>query len=362
MLTGNRHAFIRGTAYAALLAALVLTGCKKAPPPDGVCTYEELPAGSDVPSGQGGVQVTATTDVYFYVFDGTGKQIGYQGANRLLAVKPGEYQLKLNNSVHPISLSSKMLAKCSSGTVQATGKTDEYYYIFDAAGTQLAYNKLGSALSLFPGKFQARLNNTPTSVDVNPNAIAELKAGTLNVLGSTDEYYYVFNGAGTQLAYNKLGRALGLFAGSYNVRVNNSSVPVTITAAGAIDVQSGALVVQGATDEYYYVFNSLGTQLAYNKLGKALSFVEGAYTAKVNNGAFPVKVDPSRTNEFQTGTVTVKGTGSDYYYVFDTNGTQLGYNKLNQPLSFPAGSYSVKVANNARPVAVAAGQAVVVNW
>jgi hypothetical protein len=110
------------------------------------------------------------------------------------------------------------------------------------------------------------------------------------------------------------------------------------------------------------VFNALGTQLAYNKLGKALSFVEGAYTAKVNNVAIPVRVDPARTNEYQTGNLTVKGSGSEYYYVFDANGTQLGYNKLNLPLSFPAGSYSVKVGNNTRPATVTAGQAVAVNW
>ena len=290
----------RGVLGAVVLAALSFIGCKKAPPADGVCSYDPLPAGAEVPFGQGGVQVMAATDSYFYAFDGAGKQIAYQGANRLLPLKPGDYQIKINNTTHPVSVQSKTLAKCASGTVLGTGKTDEYYYIFDGAGTQLAYEKLGKALSLFPGKYQGRLNNTSTPVDVSPNATIELKSGLLDVLGSTDEYYYVFN--------------------------------------------------------------STGTQLAYNKLGKALSFVEGAYSAKINNVAIPVRMDPSRTNEYQTGTLTVKGSGSDYYYVFDGNGTQLGYNKLNQALSFPAGSYSVKVGNNTRPATVTAGQAVAVNW
>ncbi len=347
---------------AVVLAALSFIGCKKAPPADSVCSYDPLPAGAEVPSGQGGVQVMAATDSYFYAFDGAGKQIAYQGANRLLPLKPGDYQIKINNTTHPVSVQSKTLAKCASGTVLGSGKTDEYYYIFDGAGTQLAYEKLGKALSLFPGKYQGRLNNTSTTVDVSPNATTELKSGLLDVLGSTDEYYYVFNSTGTQLAYNKLGKALGLFPGAYTVKVNNSSAPVTIAAAGATELPAGAMVVQGTTDEYYYMFNALGTQLAYNKLGKALSFVEGAYTAKVNNVAIPVRVDPSRTNEYQTGTLTVKGSGSDYYYVFDGNGTQLGYNKLNQALSFPAGSYSLKVGNNTRPATVTAGQAVAVNW
>jgi len=345
-----------------LFLSFIFSSCKKAPQPDGVCTYDPLPAGADVPSGQGGALTTGTTDAYFYAFDTTGKQIGAQVSNRLLALKPADYQLKVNNSTHLISVPVKMLAKCSTGTVQAAGKTDEYYYIFDGAGTQLASAKLGTALSLFPGKFQARLNNTPAGVDITPNAVAELKPGTLNVLGSTDEYYYVFNTTGTQLASSKLSRALSLFAGNYTIRVNNSSAPVTIAAAGSTDVTSGALLVQGTTDEYYYVFNAMGTQLASSKLGRAVALLEGPYTAKVNNAGFPVKVDPGRTNEFQTGALTVKGSGSDYYYVFDTNGVQLGSNKLNQPLSLPAGTYSVKVGNNTRTAAVTAGQSAVVNW
>jgi hypothetical protein len=58
----------------------------------------------------------------------------------------------------------------------------------------------------------------------------------------------------------------------------------------------------------------------------------------------------------------VKAGGDEYYYVMDTNGTQLGYTKVNQPLSFPAGTYSVKLANDTRPATVTAGQATVVNW
>lgn len=57
----------------------------------------------------------------------------------------------------------------------------------------------------------------------------------------------------------------------------------------------------------------------------------------------------------------MKGSGSDYNYVFEGNGTQLGYAKLDLPLSFPAGSYSAKVGNNTRPATVTAGQAVTIN-
>ena len=88
----------------------------------------------------------------------------------------------------------------------------------------------------------------------------------------------------------------------------------------------------------------------------------GEYRAKVNNVPFPVRTAPAGTNEYQAGTLTVKSAGSEYYYVFDLAGTQLASKQLNQPISLPAGKYSVKVGNNARPVAVTAGQAIVLNW
>jgi len=416
----RRHAAV----WIAASTVLALLGCKKAPPSDNLCTYEPLPATAEVPSGQGAIQVLASTDTYFYVFDSTGKQIGSHTVNGLLPVKSGDYHLKLNNSVHPVVVQAKVLTKCSTGAVLSSAKTDEYYYIFDNAGAQLASAHLGSALSLFPASYRVHLNNSDTTANVQASSTTELKPGTVNVEASTDEYYYVFDAGAKQLASSHMGKPLGLFAGSYNIKVNNShaqievragegsSVPVgilvaqgttdeyyyvfdtggtqlasahlarplaflpgsynvkvnnsttlaTVTPATTTEVKSGALMVQGTTDEYYYIFDAAGTQLASSHLGRPLSIVPGEYQAKVNNVLIPVRAEASRTNEYQAGTLTVKSSGSEYYYVFDLAGTQLASKQLNQPISLPAGKYSVKVGNNARPVAVTAGQAVVLNW
>jgi len=416
---------LRPTArWMAALAILTFSACRKAPAPDAVCSYEPLPASSDVPSGQGAVQTMATTDSYFYAFDAGGKQLGSAHVNGMLPLKPGDYQLKINNSVHPVAVQSKTLTKCATGGVLVSGTTDEYYYVFDTSGKQLASAHVGGALSLFPGSYQARLNNTNTPTDVKTGPPLVLKSGTVNVeaptdeyfyvfdtaskqlasshvgraialfpgsytvkinnsdakaevraadatnvpvgtlltAGSTDEYYYVFNTAGTQLASSHLGKSLALMPGTYTVKVNNSTTPAAITAATATEVKTGSIVFQGATDEYYYVFDKAGTQLGSAHLARPLSFVPGDYTAKLNNVPLPVRVEPGRTNEYQAGTLTVKSSGSEYYYVFDTAGTQLASKQLNAPVSLPGGQYSVKVGNNSRPASVTAGQTLVVNW
>jgi uncharacterized membrane protein len=344
-----------------LAAFWICSSCGK-PPADAFCTYEPLPQTTDAAAGQGAIQILAPTDEYFYVFDEAGKQISYGSMNRALALKPGKYQVKVNKSPHSVTVQAKTLTKCSAGTLLVSGSTDEYYYVFDGSKTQLAYHKLGSPLAFFPGDYSVTVNKTSATASLKSAATTTLKAGVLNVQGSTDEYYYVFDGAGTQLAYNKLSKPLSFFAGPLTVKVNATSGPVNIAPAAVTEARTGALVVQGTTDEYYYVFDSLGNQLAYNKLSQPLSFLPGSYSVKVNKSPIAVTVEAGRSNEYPTASLTLKASGDEYYYVLDTNGTQLGYNKVNQPLSFPAGKYSVKLGKETRPVTLAAGQPMILNW
>jgi hypothetical protein len=342
-------------------ALLVLAGCSKAPE-DPLCRYEPAPATMDLPSGQGAVRITGTTEEYFYVFDDSGKQLTYARLNQSATVKPGRYQVKVNKSTHPVTVQAKILTTCATGSILASGTTDEYFYVFDGSNNQMAYQKIGKALAFFPGKYQVQVNKTPAPVDVAAGSTAELKPANLTVEAGTDEYFYVFDSSGAQLAYNKLSKSLALLPGAWTVRVNGTSQAVNATAGDALRVPAGMLVVNGATDEYYYVFNSAGTQLAYNKLGRPLAFLPGSYTAKVNNTALPVQLEGAKTAEYSTGALTVNGNKDAYYYVFDANGTQLGYKKLNEPIALFAGSYSVKVDQATRPASITAGQTNVMNW
>jgi len=408
----------------AALAAILLVTCHKALPPDGVCSYEPLPAGAQVPSGQGGIQVLASTDAYFAVRDTTGKQTASEHVNAITPVPPGDYQVVLNGSAHSTAVQSKMLTKCKTGAVLVNGKTDEYYAVLDSATRQLASAHVASALSLFPGSYTVRLNNSDVGANLQPGALLELKPGTLNVDVGTDEYYAVLDGATRQLASSHVGQALGVFAGSYlvrinnsdtkaevrtgestnvpagilvvhgstdeyyavmnnagaqlasahlekplafvpgtyNVKVNNTTTPVTMVSGVTTEVKTGAVVLQGSTDEYYAIIDSAGTQLASAHLGRVLSLMPGTYRAKLNNIAMAVQVDAGHSGEYQSGSLTVRTAGSDYYAVLDASGTQLVSKQVNQPVSVPAGKYSVRLGNNSRPATVTAGQSVVLNW
>jgi hypothetical protein len=144
--------------------------------------------------------------------------------------------------------------------------------------------------------------------------------------------------------------------------VNNTTTPATLVSGVIAEVKTGAVVLQGSTDEYYAIVDSAGTQLASAHLGHALSLMPGAYRAKLNNTVMTVQVDAGNSGEYQSGSLTVKTAGSDYYAVLDASGTQLASKQVNQSVSLPPGKYSVRVGNNTRPATVIAGQSVALNW
>lgn len=344
-------------AAASLVFLLAASSCGKSPPADPYCSYSPLPAGAEAKAGQGALQVEGTIAGYFYVFDKAGKQIGYQSLGKTLAIDPGEYQLKVNQSTHPVAVEKGMLTKCSTGTLMVSGATSEYYYVMDSANNQLHYDSLNKASSLLPGTYRVKVNNTEVSAEVKLNETAEVKAGTVIVRGSTSEYYYVVDSLGKQLGYNSLEKPLAFMPGTYTVKVNNTETQAAIAGGQITELKTGALLVKGATDEYFYVLDSLGKQLNYQKLNQALSFFPGTLRAQLNKTQSPAEIAAGETREVSTGSLTVTGTGSDYYYVMDQTGNQLNYSSLNKALSFFPAAYTVKLGQKTQPATVTAGQA-----
>ena len=186
--------------------------------------------------------------------------------------------------------------------------------------------------------------------------LTQCGTGTLMVNGTTDEYYYVLDSLNQQLHYDKLGKASSFFPSWVVIKVNNSKMQVEMKLNQVSDVKTGMLIVRGRTDEYYYVFDGLGEQLNYNTLEKPLAFLPGSYSVKVNSTEMKAKVVAEQPSELQTGTLMVKGLTDEYFYVFDIVGKQLNYQKLNNALAFFPGSYQIKVNNTVAAGDVLAGE------
>ena len=335
---------------------LVVAGCSDKRPGDPCCTLSELPRGTSVKADQGALQIDGSTSDHFYVLDEEGKQVGSQSLNVPLVLDAGRYQVRLNNFTHSLEVKSGMLSKCSTGTLIVSGNISDTYYVMDSTGRALGNKILGKSLSLFPGTFIVSVNNAETPAAVRLREMTEIRTGTINVRGTTGEYYYVLKDGNEQLNYNTLEKPLAFLPGSYLLKVNNTSMKADVYAGKVSEFNTGNVLVKGLTEEYYYVTDTLGNALNYQTLNKALAFFPGKLNIKVNNTITVANVSAGKTTEYVTGSLMLTGGGTGYYYVLDETGNQLNYNSLNKSLSFFPSEYIVKLGSNTRKATVTAGE------
>src|SRR5690349_9772288 len=261
----------------------ILMSCSDKRISDPCCTFSDITGNTGVAEGKGMILVEGSTNAYFYVLTESGEQLTYQSLNKEVAVEPGKYQIKVNNSIHSVEIRAGEMAKCSTGTLMVSGNTPEYYYVTDSLGNQLAYETLGKATTWFPGSYTIRVNNTEVSAKIRLKELTEVRTGTVLVKGTTNEYYYVLDHGNKQLNYNALEKPLAFLPGTYDVKVNNTSMKADVAAGKVTELATGNLLVNGLTDEYYYVTDTVGNALNYQSLNKPLAFFPGEFHIKVNN-------------------------------------------------------------------------------
>ena len=339
----------------AMMLFVLLFACGEKPGRDRCCAFSDIPEMADLKDGQGLIHIEGSTTAYYYVLDEAGKQLASQLLNVTLALDPGRYTVKVNNSLHAIEVEAGRLLKCSTGTLIVSGNTPEYYYVMDTLNQQLGYETLSRAMSFFPGIFIVKINNTETPVEIKLKELREIRTGSLMVRGNTSEYYYVLDRSNRQLNYNTLEAPLAFLPGTYFLKVNNTSITADVFAGQTTELRTGNLLVKGLTEEYYYVTDTLGNALNYQSLNKPLAFFPGDFHIKVNNTLAEGNVAEGQTTEFVTGSLVLTGGGSGYYYVLDKSGRQLNYSTLNKSLSFFPSEYTVTLGSSTRQAIVTAG-------
>ena len=354
----HRRPRVRGFHLALKLVylSILLAGCSEKVNQDPCCSWSDLHGNSSAADGQGLVKVEGSTAAFYYVFDENGKQIANQKLNESLALDPGNYHVSVNNTMHAVSVEEDMLTSCSTGTLLISGHTLDSYYVTDSAGHHLAHERLGKAMSFFPGAVRIKVNNTEMGAEIKLKELTEIRTGSLNVRGNTGEYYYVLDASSKQLNYNILEKPLAFFPGKYLLKVNNTSLQTEVLAGQVTEIATGNVLVKGLTEEYYYVTDTLENALNYQTLNKPLAFFPGVLHVKVNNTLVRGRVLAGQTTEFVTGSLLLTGTGTEYYYVLDEAGKQLNYNTLNRSLSLFPSEYTVRLGPNYRKATVLAGQ------
>jgi 6,7-dimethyl-8-ribityllumazine synthase len=339
-----------------IIFSLHIVACSDKSVNDPCCRYSAITDPTSANEDDGVLYVQGSTTAYYYVLNDQGEQVIHQVINKAVPLPEGEYNVRINNSLHAVRIRSEEQVNCLTGTLTVSGNTSDYYYVIDSTGQQLTYEMLGKQTSLFPGIYTIRVNETEVSTEVKLNEFREIRTGSILVEGTTNEYYYVLGTGNKQLNYNTLGKPLAFLPGFYEVKVNNTSMKADVVAGRVTTLATGNILVSGLTEEYYYVTDSVGNALNFQTLNKSIAVFPGDYEIKVNNTIVRGSVLAGQTSEFATGSLVLTGHGSGYYYVFDPLGNQLNYNTLNKSLSLFPSEYTVKLGGNTRKATVNAGQ------
>ena len=237
-------------AIVAFFGATVMA-CAEKKRADACCSWTEMPSSSKPDEDKGILKVEGSTSAQYQVFDEGGQKVAVRRLNESVALDPGTYDILLNGSHHRIEVEEGLLTTCSTGSLSVAGITADSYHVTDSLGEAMAQEVLGRPVSLFPGTYPVKVNNTVAMARVKPRALTELHTGTLVAKGHTEEYYYVLDESNKQLNYSVLGKPLSFFPGRYSLRQNKSSRKALLFASEVQVAATGNMLVKGLTDENY---------------------------------------------------------------------------------------------------------------
>lgn len=231
------------------------------------------------------------------------------------------------------------------GRLQVEGSTAAYYDVRNEAGEHLSRRLLNEKLDLAPGRYEVSVNNASHFVDIEEGRLAKCATGTLMLSGHTEETYVVSDSINHVLLKAEIGKAVSLFPGAYRLTVNNTETGATVRRREVATVRTGSLVVRGTTNELYYVLDDSDEQLAYANLEKPVALFPGRYVVTVNNTSMKANVNAGGQTDLHTGNIRVTGLTDEYYYVTDSADNALNYQDLNKAIALFPGHFFVSVNN-----------------
>jgi len=358
----------------------------------------EIYEGQQTQINSGVITVLGTGIYNFYVLDIDMNQLAYANTNKEIEIFPGNYLLLLNKTFTTASVKESQKTIVKSGAITVTGIGSTNYYVYNELNVDinngndinidgkvelqdaisvlqiltnldtinnvkivltkgcnfqniehLCYAQTNKQLELFPGKYTLQLNKTFCSAEVEEGQNTIVRSGSLSVSGNGSSYFYVYNSNDVQLAYNNTNKQIELFPGSYKLQLNKTSCISNVTEGQNTIVKSGTISVSGNGSAYFYVYDNNNVQLSYANTNKQIELFPGDYKLKLNNTFCNGSITEDQHTIVRSGTVSVSGDGSNYYYVYDpTYFFQLSYNSTNKQIELLPGQYIVKYSETTK--------------
>jgi hypothetical protein len=303
-------------------------------------------------TGKGAYKVYGST--------GTGDVLGSAKTNEAVPLPTGEYVVSLNKSVQTAVVEAGKKETLEAGIVSIAGTGNDTFYVYDETGTgdYLAYAKLNEEIELFPDTYTLSLNKSRQNITVESGEKSVATAGAVSVAGIGADTFYIYEDdlSGNYLAYAKTNQDIEILPGSYIVSMNDTKEPAEVKAGEKTVLIAGVVSVSGNGKDDFYVYDGAGNKLDYADTNQEIEVFSGTYTVSVNGTSQPATVESGEKTVLTAGSISVSGTGTDDFDVYDTAGKKLDSADTNGEVEVFPGSYTVSLNDTKKTATVQAGK------
>jgi len=190
---------------------------------------------------------------------------------------------------------------------------------------------------------------------VNSVSIAEISS-TLTVIGIGQDYFYVYDSQDKYITSSKTNREIELNPGEYTIKLNNTKREATVKHEKKTTLNAGSLTVSGTGQDWFYVYDLEGKSLVNNRTSRNIELFPGEYLTKLNNTQERAYVKAGENTNIEAGSLSVSGLGQDWFYVYDLEKKSLANNRTGRDIEFFPGEYLTKLNNSQKRAYVKAGE------
>ncbi|MDM8550521.1 hypothetical protein QUF72_10600 [Desulfobacterales bacterium HSG2] len=330
----------------------------------------EVRAGEKTTLEAGTVTVSSSLpdgNTTYYVYDPDGNRLHYTSTNKEIELFPGTYMLYLHDTERTAEVRAGEKTTLAAGTVTVSSlllTENSTYYVYDTDGNRLHYTSTNKEIELFPGTYTLYLHDTGRTAEVRAGEKTTLAAGTVTVsslLLTENSTYYVYDPDGNKLHYTSTNKEIELFPGTYTLSLHDTTQTTVVRAGEKTTLPAGTVTVSSSFltgNSTYHVYDPDGKKLSYASTNKEIELFPGTYTLSLHDTVRTAEVRAGEKTTLAAGTVTVSGTGSSTYYVYDSTGVRdsLESAKTNEEVELFPGAYTLRLNDTERTTNVQAGE------
>ncbi len=276
-----------------------------------------LAAGQTLQIATGQVAVNGEGFEHYYVYDEFNRTL-YTNAYTHESVRllTGTYTIRVNNSLVQITVKANELTIAQVGKLIVQGTGDDYYQTYDEFGRESRGNTryTNKSIELLAGDYVVKLNGTEKIATVIAGQTTTLQASKLAVTGIGLSNYHLYDEfARGMLTYSsrKTNAYFEVFAGTYQVRLNNTGKTVTVQTGESVTVPSALLTFPNSNAIKYTLHDEQGDYLTYSSFygGDRIELFAGTYILKTGGNEQQVTLTTGATTS--TGGQTTEVTETE---------------------------------------------------